>query len=124
MSKQKPDSRRDFIRQVGVGVVAAAGAAAPAGAVERKPATFAQGRVIGANDRINVGFVGCGGRMNTHIRRVDGAQQGARRRAGGGRQRHLGQAQEARARRRPASTNARSTTTTASSAPGPTSTSS
>ena len=27
MSKQKPDSRRDFIRQVGVGVVAAAGAA-------------------------------------------------------------------------------------------------
>ena len=28
MSKQKPDSRRDFIRQVGVGVAAAAGAAA------------------------------------------------------------------------------------------------
>jgi predicted dehydrogenase len=26
--------------------------------------------VIGANDRINVGFIGCGGRMNTHIRRV------------------------------------------------------
>ena len=26
--------------------------------------------MIGANDRINVGFVGCGGRMNTHIRRV------------------------------------------------------
>jgi len=70
MSKHKPETRRDFIRQVGVGVVAAAGAAAPAGAFERKPATFAQGRVIGANDRINVGFVGCGGRMNTHIRRV------------------------------------------------------
>jgi hypothetical protein len=24
----------------------------------------AKGRVIGANDRINVGFIGCGGRMN------------------------------------------------------------
>ena len=70
MSKQKPETRRDFIRQVGVGVVAAAGAAAPAGAFGRTPATFAQGRVIGANDRINVGFVGCGGRMNAHIRRV------------------------------------------------------
>jgi predicted dehydrogenase len=31
---------------------------------------MAKGRVIGANDRINVGFVGCGGRMNAHIRRV------------------------------------------------------
>jgi predicted dehydrogenase len=32
--------------------------------------TMAKGRVIGANDRINVGFIGCGGRMNAHIRRV------------------------------------------------------
>src|SRR5215207_7201541 len=70
MSKQKPDSRREFIRQVGVGVAAAAGAAAPAGAFERKSVTFAHGRVPGANDRINVGFVGCGGRMNAHIRRI------------------------------------------------------
>jgi predicted dehydrogenase len=28
---------------------------------------LAPGRVLGANDRINVGFIGCGGRMNTHI---------------------------------------------------------
>ena len=118
------DTRRDFIRQVGVGVVAAAGAAAPAGAFERKPATFAQGRVIGANDRINVGFVGCGGRMNTHIRRVME------------RNKERGDVQavavndiwdkrkERAPHARPASTSARSTTTTASSAPGPTSTSS
>ena len=39
--------------------------AARAGARRRR-----KGRVIGANDRINVGFVGCGGRMNTHIRRI------------------------------------------------------
>ncbi len=72
MSKQKPESRRDFIRQVGVGVVSAAGAAASLDAAgsPRQSVTFAKGRVIGANDRINVGFVGCGGRMNAHIRRV------------------------------------------------------
>ena len=50
----------------------AAGAAASASAAAGAPqmATAAKGRVIGANDRINVGFVGCGGRMNAHIRRV------------------------------------------------------
>ena len=26
--------------------------------------------MLGANDRINVGFVGCGGRMNSHITHV------------------------------------------------------
>lgn len=64
-------SRRDFIRQVGAGAVAATGAVA-GGRAEAARATPAvsQGRVLGANDRINVGFVGCGGRMNAHIRRV------------------------------------------------------
>ena len=38
--------------------------------VTRQAPAASKGRVIGANDRINVGFVGCGGRMNTHIRRV------------------------------------------------------
>ena len=64
-------TRRDFIKQVGAGAVAVtgtAGAARTAAASQNRPA--ARGRVIGANDRINVGFVGCGGRMNTHIRRV------------------------------------------------------
>ncbi len=44
------ESRRNFLR--------AAGATLPA---------IAAGRVRGANDRINFGFIGCGGRMNTHI---------------------------------------------------------
>src|SRR5690606_35919232 len=30
----------------------------------------AKSRILGANDRINVGFVGCGGRMNSHITRI------------------------------------------------------
>jgi predicted dehydrogenase len=69
MSDRDATTRREFIRQVGA--VAAAGTVAAAG--ERPAAqttTAAKGRVIGANDRINVGFIGCGGRMNTHIRRV------------------------------------------------------
>ena len=63
-------SRRDFIKQVGVGAAAfGAGIAAtrPAGA---GPHGFATGRVRGANDRLNVGFVGCGGRMRSHIRHL------------------------------------------------------
>src|SRR5688572_23900018 len=67
MSTRKSTTRRDFIMQVGAGTVAAS--AAPRLAASSRPVMQA-GRVIGANDRINVGFVGCGGRMNTHIRRV------------------------------------------------------
>jgi predicted dehydrogenase len=65
---QKP-SRREFMWQVGAGAVAAAAAGAPA--MARPPATLpASARVLGANDRINVGFVACGGRMNAHIRHI------------------------------------------------------
>ena len=70
MSKRKHTTRRDFIRQVGASAVAAAGTAAVAPAARARQSSKAKGRIIGANDRINVGFVGCGGRMNTHIRRV------------------------------------------------------
>jgi predicted dehydrogenase len=59
-------TRRDFIKQVGVG----AAVAAVGTAVQARPnaATLpAKSRILGANDRINVGFVGCGGRMRTHI---------------------------------------------------------
>ncbi len=65
-------TRRAFIRQVSAGAVAAAGSvgAVEAIAAARQAPAVAKGRVIGANDRINVGFVGCGGRMNAHIRRV------------------------------------------------------
>lgn len=69
-----PDAstRRDFIRQVSAGTLAVAGSAAAPGLAKASPQTAAtaKGRVLGANDRINVGFIGCGGRMNTHIRRV------------------------------------------------------
>jgi predicted dehydrogenase len=73
MTKRNATTRRDFIRQVGVGAAAATGviaADASLGAATRQAPSMAKGRVIGANDRINVGFVGCGGRMNAHIRRV------------------------------------------------------
>ncbi len=66
-------SRRDFIKQVGqagqAGVAATMlTALSELGRAQSKANYgFAPGRVIGANDRINVGFVGCGGRMNTHI---------------------------------------------------------
>ena len=72
MTKRDATTRRDFIRQVGGGAVAVTGAIAAGGALgaaQQAPA-MAKGRVLGANDRINVGFVGCGGRMNAHIRRV------------------------------------------------------
>jgi len=70
MAERDARTRRDFMKQVGA--VAAAGAVASAGSptVARQAPMAAKGRIIGANDRINVGFVGCGGRMNAHIRRV------------------------------------------------------
>jgi predicted dehydrogenase len=49
---------------------AGAGSTLSAEGVTRQAPAVSKGRVIGANDRINVGFVGCGGRMNAHIRRV------------------------------------------------------
>ena len=68
MSERDATTRREFIRQVGA--AAAAGAMASTGERPAAQTMAAKGRVIGANDRINVGFIGCGGRMNTHIRRV------------------------------------------------------
>jgi len=71
MTKRDDTTRRDFMKQVG-GALAVAGAAATGSGIQASPQQrpAARGRVIGANDRINVGFVGCGGRMNSHIRRV------------------------------------------------------
>ena len=58
-------TRRDFVKLLGAGaVVTAAGSRVRGSQVSPAPA---KGRIIGANDRINVGFVGCGGRMHTHI---------------------------------------------------------
>ena len=70
MGERDRTTRRDFMRQVGT--VAAAGAVASAAELQGAAQTAAatKGRILGANDRINVGFIGCGGRMNAHIRRV------------------------------------------------------
>jgi predicted dehydrogenase len=69
LSEQQATTRRQFIRQVGA--VAAAGTVTAAGEqTAAQTMMAAKDRVIGANDRINVGFIGCGGRMNAHIRRV------------------------------------------------------
>lgn len=72
MTKRDDTTRRDFIKQVGAGAAVVAGTVAAGDRLEaaRQTRTAPRGRVIGANDRINVGFVGCGGRMNAHIRRV------------------------------------------------------
>nr|MBA3439518.1 twin-arginine translocation signal domain-containing protein [Pyrinomonadaceae bacterium] len=68
MTEQDKNSRREFIKQAGASAAAVAAgnvllpqiAAAQEGQTKGAMAT---GRVLGANDRINVGFVGCGGRM-------------------------------------------------------------
>ena len=72
MTKPDGTSRRDFMKQVAAGAVTAAGTVGAGQALAASPQAQStpRGRVIGANDRINVGFVGCGGRMNTHIRRI------------------------------------------------------
>jgi predicted dehydrogenase len=71
MTKRDDTTRRDFIKQVGAGAAVVAGTVAGDRLeAARQTRTMPRGRVIGANDRINVGFVGCGGRMNAHIRRV------------------------------------------------------
>jgi predicted dehydrogenase len=60
-------SRRDFLKQSGVSAAALTAFSKTAAAKTESKPVFATGRVLGANDRLNVGFVGCGGRMNTHI---------------------------------------------------------
>jgi predicted dehydrogenase len=72
MSDRDFSTRRDFIKQVGAGAVAAAAVSTSDVHARQssQPALSAKSRVIGANDRINVGLIGCGGRMNAHIRRI------------------------------------------------------
>ena len=68
MSRKKPSdktntmTRRHFIRKAGT-------AAAALTAVGTTTQHFT-GRVLGANDRIGVGFIGCGGRSNAHLQTV------------------------------------------------------
>jgi len=58
-SKSGGQTRREFLRR------SAAGAAVTVGMPY-----VALGQVAGANDRIGVGFIGCGGRQNAHLRTV------------------------------------------------------
>ena len=72
MTKRDETTRCEFIKQVGAGAVAVSGPVSAGNRLDasRQAPAMAKARLIGANDRINVGFVACGGRMNTHIRRV------------------------------------------------------
>jgi predicted dehydrogenase len=76
MNMSEKQTRRDFLKQAGISAAAvtASNAVLPklAAAQGKSKGVFATGRVLGANDRINVGFVGCGGRMGTHIRYLAG----------------------------------------------------
>ena len=62
MPERRP-SRRDFLGATAAGLTATTLASAPAVAT-------AAGRVIGANDRINLGFIGVGGRGRGHLREL------------------------------------------------------
>ena len=57
-------TRRTFLKQAGV---ATAGVLVT-GMARRSAYALAPGRVIGANDRIKIGHIGCGGQGGTHIR--------------------------------------------------------
>ena len=68
----KTKSRRDFLKQASAGAAALTtfstqNSLAAAPIAHENLAAPPAARVLGANDRLNVGFVGCGGRMNTHI---------------------------------------------------------
>jgi len=62
MSSEKPFDRRDFLRQAGAVGAALGSAGALLGKSSSRGAGHATGRVIGANDRINIGVIGVGGR--------------------------------------------------------------
>ena len=58
-------SRRKFIGKTAAGIV---GVAVSPGSTSISAASY--GRIIGANDRINIGFLGCGSRSSDHQRMV------------------------------------------------------
>jgi predicted dehydrogenase len=73
-------SRRNFLRQAGAGAAAITVGnvllTQASAQTSKAKHVFAPGRVLGANDRINFGFVGCGGRMMSHITHVMKRSQG------------------------------------------------
>jgi predicted dehydrogenase len=63
---EKKNTRRQFLTTAAG--LAAVSAAQPASAA---PRPLPQGRVIGANDRINIGMIGVGGRGSSHVRSLN-----------------------------------------------------
>jgi len=63
-------TRRDFIRQVGAGAAALGAGIGATRPADARAYSVGASRVRGANDRLNVGFIGCGGRMRSHIRHI------------------------------------------------------
>jgi predicted dehydrogenase len=57
-------SRRDFIKTAAMGAIGLSAV--------NTPAIFAQGGVLGANERLGVGFIGVGGRGSSHVGTVMG----------------------------------------------------
>lgn len=70
LSKAGGDSRRDFIRKSATAAVAAAAVNPFKTPVYGQNQAPAPGRVIGANDRIVVGFIGVGGQGMAHVRSI------------------------------------------------------
>lgn len=65
MSESQKKSRRDFLKEVGAGAAVTVGGVLSAETVAAQGKVrkvVAPGRVLGANDRINLGVIGCGGR--------------------------------------------------------------
>ncbi|MGB9618910.1 MAG: Gfo/Idh/MocA family oxidoreductase, partial [Armatimonadota bacterium] len=71
--KSQPDdrgmSRREFIRKAGTATAGVVAGSMMGGRLLAQAAP-APGRVIGANDRINIGFVGVGGMGSGHVNMV------------------------------------------------------
>src|SRR4051812_49514455 len=65
MASQKHFDRRDFLKRTG-GLTA--GAALAGKAMAKATNKLNPSRVLGANDRINIGLVGCGGRGSSDAR--------------------------------------------------------
>ena len=75
---QRNSSRRDFLRKGALATAAVVAGCSPkvADVVEETPTTVpaappSAGNVLGANDRLTIGFVGVGGQgFNAHVRKV------------------------------------------------------
>jgi predicted dehydrogenase len=72
MSK-KTFSRRDFIGKTAAGIAAISVPQSIANASSNSAASFK--RIIGANDRVNIGFLGCGSRSRGHLEMVKASEK-------------------------------------------------